>query len=111
MEAKASCNYVRISPRKMRLVANEIRGYVVPEAIDILKHIPKRASQVILKTLLSAVANAKYINSEITEGDLYVKKIYVDEGPRYKRLKPRARGRADIMKRRTSHLTIVVSDE
>ncbi|MDH4200457.1 MAG: 50S ribosomal protein L22 [Spirochaetia bacterium] len=111
MEAKASANFIRMSPRKVRLVANEVRGYEFPEAVDLLKNIPKKASGIILKTVMSAAANAKVLSTELEEGALYVKKIYVDAGPAWKRVMPKARGRADRIIRRTSRLTVVLSDE
>ena len=111
MEAKATSNQIRMSARKMRLAANEIRGYEFPEAVDILKNLRKKAATVILKAVLSAGANAKVINPDVEESSLYVKKIYVDEGSTWKRFMPRARGRADRILRRTSKLTVVLSDE
>ncbi|RME93830.1 MAG: 50S ribosomal protein L22 [Candidatus Hydrogenedentota bacterium] len=111
MEAKATANYIRMSARKMRLVVNEVRGYEFPEAVDILKNMPKKAARITLKAIKSAAANAKVMNPDIAEEDLYVKKIYVDEGPTWKRYRPRARGRADRILRRTSKLTVVLSDE
>lgn len=111
MEAKASSKHLRISPRKMRLVANEVRGYEFNEAVDILKNTNKKSSIPILKALKSAAANAKVLNPDISEEDLYIKKVFIDKGPVWKRFRPRARGRADRILRRTSHLTIVLSDE
>lgn len=111
MEAKASSKHLRISPRKMRLVADEVRGYEFNEAVDILKNIPKKSSVSILKVLKSAAANAKVLNPDINEEDLYIKKVFIDKGPVWKRFRPRARGRADRIIRRTSHLTVVLSDE
>jgi large subunit ribosomal protein L22 len=111
MEAKASSNFIRMSPRKVRLVANEVRGYEFPEAVDILRNMPKKASGIILKAVISAAANAKVISSELDEKQLYVKKIYVDAGPAMKRVMPKARGRADRIIKRTSKLTVVLSDE
>lgn len=111
MEAKASCNFIRMSPRKMRLVANEVRGFEFPEAVDILKNIPKKASGIILKAVMSAAANAKVLSTDLEESQLYVKKIYVDAGPVAKRVMPKARGRADRIVKRTSRLTVVLSDE
>lgn len=111
MEAKASANHIRMSARKIRLVADEVRGFEFPEAVDILKHMPKKASDIVLKALLSAGANAKVLDSDLDEEELYIKKIFVDEGPTWKRFRPRARGRADRILRRTSKLTIVISDE
>jgi large subunit ribosomal protein L22 len=111
MESKASVDQVRMSARKMRLVANEVRGYEYPEAVDILKHIPRKAARIILKALNSAAANARVLNPSVDERSLYIKKIYVDGGPSMKRFMPRARGRADRILKRTSRLTIVLSDE
>ncbi len=111
MESKASVDQVRMSARKMRLVANEIRGYEYPEAVDILKHIPRKSSRIILKALVSAAANARVINPGVDERALFIKKIFVDGGPLMKRFMPRARGRADRIQKKTSKLTIVLSDE
>ena len=111
MEAQAVANYIQMSPRKMRLVADEVRGIDFPEAVDILKAMPKKAARVILKNLLSAGANAKVLNPKLNEADLYVKKITVDIGPTMKRFRPRARGRADRILRRMSKVTVVLSDE
>ena len=111
MEAKALASDVRISPQKARLVANLIRGYEFPEAVDILKNVPKKAARVILKLVKSAAANAKVLNTDLDEQDLFVKKIFVDAGPTWKRMKPRARGSADRIFRRNSQITVVLSDE
>ena len=110
MEAKAISKYNRISPFKARLVANEIRGYSYPEAVDALKAISKKASGLILKTLHSAGANAKYQNPDILEDDLYIKMICIDEGPTLKRFRARARGRASRIKKRTSHIMVILSN-
>jgi large subunit ribosomal protein L22 len=111
MEAKSSIAMVRMSARKMRLVANEVRGYELPEAIDFLQNMTKKAARIIGKAVKSAGANAKVLNPELDEKKLFIKKIFVDEGPSLKRLNPRARGRADRILKRTSKLTVVVSDE
>ena len=111
MEAKATSNHLRISPQKIRLVADEIRGYEFPEAVDILRNLPQKGAGMILKAVMSAAANAKVLSSDIEESQLYVKKIYVDAGPVMKRFMPRARGRADRILKRTSKLTVVLSDE
>ena len=111
MEAQAVANYIQMSPRKMRLVADEVRGIDFPEAVDILKAMHKKAARIILKNLLSAGANAKVLNPKLSEADLYVKKITVDIGPTMKRFRPRARGRADRILRRMSKVTVVLSDE
>lgn len=110
MEAKAVAKHVRISARKARLVANEIRGYDYKEAIDILRFTNKGASSMMINLLNSAVANAVQMNESVDPASLYVKKIYVDDGPIMKRFRPRARGRASRIRKRLSHITVVVSD-
>lgn len=111
MEALAFSKFNRISAQKTRLVANEVRGEELPYAIEILKAMPQKSARLILKTLYSAGANAKYIKPDIMDKDLYVKKIVVDVGPTLKRFRPRARGRANRIKKRTSSILIVLSDE
>lgn len=111
MEAKSSIAMVRMSARKMRLVANEVRGYEMPEALDSLKNMNKKAAKIIGKAVKSAGANAKVLNPDLDEAKLFIKKIFVDEGPTLKRLNPRSRGRADRILKRTSKLTVIVSDE
>jgi large subunit ribosomal protein L22 len=111
MEAKAIARFVRVSARKARLVADEIRGYDYFEAIDILRFTKKRISEDILTLVNSAAANALNIDENVDVHSLYVKKIYVDEGPTMKRFRPRARGRASKIRKRLSHITVVLSDE
>jgi large subunit ribosomal protein L22 len=111
MESLALSKENRISAQKVRLVANEIRGFELPEAIDYLKAMPLKAARIVLKTLYSAGANAKYRNPDILEDNLYVKKILVDEGRTLKRWRARARGRAGRIRKRTSSVLIVLSDE
>lgn len=108
MEAKAIAKYVRMSPRKARLVANLIKGKNIQEAEAILRYTPNKASRVLKKVLLSAAANAEN-NLELDRGTLYVKSAIIDQGPSIKRIKPRAQGRADRMVHRTSHVTVVVA--
>jgi large subunit ribosomal protein L22 len=110
VEARAIARYVRISPRKARLVLNLIRGKHVDEALAILKFTPKKASKIVEKVLKSAIANAEN-NHNMNRDSLYVAKAVADEGPVMKRVLPRAMGRADIMRRRTSHITIVVKEK
>ncbi|MEW9082980.1 50S ribosomal protein L22 [Caldanaerobacter subterraneus] len=110
MEARAIARYVRISPRKARLVLNLIRGKHVDEALAILKFTPKKASKIVEKVLKSAIANAEN-NHNMNRDNLYVAKAVADEGPTMKRVLPRAMGRADIIRRRTSHITIVVKEK
>jgi large subunit ribosomal protein L22 len=110
VEAKAIARYVRLTPRKARLVADLIRGKSALEALEILTFTNKKAAVVIKKTLDSAIKNASN-NHEMDEEKLFVSKITVDEGPVLKRLKPRAMGRADIIRKKTSHVTVVVSEK
>lgn len=111
MESLAVSKHNRISAHKVRLVANEIRGYSLPEAMDVLKAIPRKASKILLTTLHSAGANAKFKNPDILEDKLYIKKICVDDGKMLKRFRARARGRASRVRKRMSHVLIVLSDE
>lgn len=110
MEAKAVARYIRIAPRKMRLVVDLIRGKQVGEAIAILKHTPKAASPVIEKVLMSAVANAEH-NLNLDSNSLVISKVFVDEGPTLKRFRPRAMGRASRINKRTSHVTVVLTEK
>mgnify|MGYP000524528972 CR=1 FL=1 len=110
MEAKAVARYVRISPQKTMAVANLIRGKHVREALAILRYTPAKASTVIAKVLKSAIANAEH-NYSMDKDELYVSKICVDQGPTLKRYQPRAQGRADLKRRKTSHITVVVSQK
>jgi large subunit ribosomal protein L22 len=110
MEARAKTKYVRIAPRKARLVADLIRGRNVGEALSVLDFTPKKAARILAKTLRSAVANAE--NSGGVDVDrLYVKTAYVDEGPTQKRTLPRAQGRATRIFKRSSHMTVVVGEK
>ncbi|BAF58506.1 MAG: 50S ribosomal protein L22 [Pelotomaculum sp.] len=110
MEAKAVARYIRISPRKVRQVVDLIRGKKLNEALAILRYTPKRASAVVAKVVRSAAANAEN-NLQMDRDELFIKACYVDQGPTYKRYMPRAFGRADVMRKRTSHITVVVSDK
>lgn len=110
MQAKAIARTVRIAPRKVRLVVDLIRGKQVGEAIAILRHTPKAASPVVEKVLNSAMANAEH-NYEMDVNNLVVSQAFVDEGPTLKRFRPRAMGRASAINKRTSHITIVLSEK
>ncbi|MGI6551686.1 MAG: 50S ribosomal protein L22 [Clostridia bacterium] len=110
MEARAVARYIRISPNKVRQVVDLIRGKDIDEALAILKFLPKRAAAPVEKVLKSAIANAEH-NYDMDAGNLYVAKVYVDQGPTLKRYKPRAFGRADLIRKRTSHITVVVSEK
>ena len=109
MEVKASLKYLRISPRKTRLVTELIKGLSVKDAEQQLIHLPKRSSQPVLELLKSAIANAEN-NFQLNKDDLYVKIARVDEGPSLKRWRPRARGAAYTIKKRTSHIHIVLDE-
>ncbi|SDI90536.1 MULTISPECIES: 50S ribosomal protein L22 [Alteribacillus] len=110
MQAKAVAKQIRIAPRKARLVIDLIRGKEVGEAIGILKNTPKAASPIIEKVLNSAIANAEH-NYEMEPEDLYVSEAFVDEGITLKRFRPRAMGRATRINKRTSHITVVVTEK
>ena len=110
MEAKAIAKGLRIAPRKARLVIDLIRGKSVAEADVILSNLNKEAARMSKKVLTSAVANAEN-NLNLTKENLFVKEAYVNEGQPFKRMKFGSRGHVDPIKRRTSRITIVVSDE
>jgi large subunit ribosomal protein L22 len=110
--ARATARYIRMSPRKVRLVVDLIRGKKLEEARAILKHIPHRAAEVVAKVLESAAANGMNDDRKnMLEDQIYVKAAYVDEGPSLKRILPRARGSANMIKKRTSHITIIVGEK
>ena len=108
-EAKAVAKYIRIAPRKVRVVMNLIRGKNVADAFAILKFTPKAGADVIEKVLKSAVANAEN-NFDMNVDKLYISSAYVDQGPTLKRIHPRSRGQAFSILKRTSHVTVVVAE-
>lgn len=110
MEAKAVAKYVRISPRKARIVLDLIRGKNVQEALAILKYTPKAAAPVIEKVVKSAAANAEH-NYNLDGDDLFVAETFANEGPTLKRFRPRAQGRASRINKRTSHITVVLKEK
>ena len=109
MKVRAQAKYVRQSPYKVRRVLDLVRGLPVQEAEDVLRLASRGATEPITKVLKSAVANAEH-NYALDADDLVVAEAYADEGPTLKRYRPRARGRATRIRKRTSHITIVVSD-
>ena len=109
MDTQAILKYQRISAQKCRLVANAVRGLKVDRALEFLNYNNKKASRLILKVLESAVANAENNNSQDID-DLMVKNVLIDEGPTGKRHMPRARGRVNEILKRSSHITVIVSD-
>lgn len=110
MQVRAVTKYVRSSPYKCRLVADQIRRLPVEEARDILVYSNKKAASLLLKTLDSAIANAE-VNNNADIDSLHVHAAFIDEGPLIKRWRPRARGRVNRILKRTSHITVVLSDE
>ncbi len=108
--AYAIAKYVRISPRKVRVVADEIRGKHVDEAFKLLAFTPRRAARFLWKVLESAVANAER-NHQLNRKGLYVSEVRVDEGPTLKRWRPRAMGRATMVRKRSSHIYIAVEEK
>lgn len=110
MQARAQARYVRLSPKKAQRVISLIRGKDVGEALAILRFTPQKASRIIAKVLKSAVANAEH-NYNLNPDRLYVAQAYVDQGPTLKRYTPRAYGRANLLRHRTSHVTVVVAQK
>lgn len=109
MKVRAQAKYVRQSPYKVRKVLDLVRGLPVQEAEDVLRLASRGATEPIGKVLKSAVANAEH-NYALDADELVIAEAYADEGPTLKRYRPRARGRATRIRKRTSHITIVVSD-
>jgi large subunit ribosomal protein L22 len=110
MEAKAKARYVRVTPRKARRVVDLIRGLPAEQAQAVLAFAPQAASETVGKVLASAIANAEYAK-QASASSLVVSSAWVDEGPTLKRYRPRAQGRSYRIEKKTSHITVVVSDE
>lgn len=109
MESRAIARYLRVSPLKARQVADLIRGKDISEAIGTLRYTNKKTAPMLSKLIKSAVANAEH-NYDMDSDALYVSEVMVDEGPTYKRMRPRGYGRADIRRHRTSHITVVLRE-
>jgi large subunit ribosomal protein L22 len=109
MEVKATAKFVRRSPQKVRLVMDAVRGKSVEEAMAILRFLPQGAAREILNVVKSAAANAEN-NYSMAPEDLWIKAIYANEGPTFKRFRARARGMASPILKRTSHITVVVDE-
>lgn len=109
MEARAEARFIRIAPRKARAVVDLVRRKDVDEALSILRYTPNRAAAIVAKVVQSATANAEN-NFDLIRGRLYVDRIFVDEGPVFKRIRPRARGRRYLIRKPTSHITVVVRE-
>ena len=109
MDVRAINKYMMISPQKIRLVCDQVRGMDVQEALTVLEFMPQKGAKLVYKTLHSAMSNAVN-NFDLNVNDLYVSEIYAGDGPRLKRFKAGARGRYKPRVRRTSHLTVIVSE-
>lgn len=109
-ETVAKLRFARISPQKARLVADQVRGMGVEQALDLLKFERKKGARMIHKVLESAIANAEH-NEGADVDELSISAVMVDEGPTLKRIKPRARGSADRINKRTSHITVRVAEQ
>ena len=109
MEVRAKHTFARISPQKCRLVVDQIRGLPVEKALETLVFSNKKAADLVRKVLESAIANAEH-NEGADIDELYVSSTFVDEGPTMKRIQPRAKGRADRIIKRSSHITVMVAE-
>lgn len=110
MESSAKLRYARISPQKCRLVADQIRGETVDDALKILTFSSKKAAGIVKKVLESAIANAEH-NEGADVDELQVSSVFIDQGPVLKRIQARAKGRANRILKRTSHITVVVAEK
>lgn len=110
MEVRATAKYIRIAPRKVRLVVDAVRGKRANQALAMLEVMPQRAAREVWKAVKSAVANAEN-NFELEPDDLVIRSIYADDGPRVKRFRPRAHGRVSPLLHRSSHITVIVDDQ
>lgn len=110
MQTSATLRRARISPQKARLVADQVRGLPVERALETLQFSPKKAAHLVKKVLESAIANAEH-NDGADVDELKVKTIFVNQAPVMKRIKPRAKGRADRILKRSCHITVTVSEE
>lgn len=110
MEVSAKLRGVRVSPQKARLVCDQVRGLPVERALEVLSFSPKKSAHIVKKVLESAIANAEH-NEGADIDELTVSTVFVDQGPVYKRIRPRAKGRANRILKRTSHITVCVSDQ
>jgi large subunit ribosomal protein L22 len=107
MEIRAAARFVRVSPQKIRLIMDQVRGRKIEEALSILSFAPQKGARILKKLINSAVANAEQ-NSDVDVDALHIKRVYADEGPTLKRWRPRALGRASRIRKRTSHLTVIL---
>ena len=110
MEARAVAKYIRVSPRKARYLMDQIRGKKIEDALNALSFAPQKSARILIKLINSAVANAEQ-DSDIDVDNLYIKRVFADEGPMLKRFRPRAMGRATRIRKRTSHLTVILDEK
>ncbi len=109
MESKACAKFIRVSPRKARLIASNVKGKTVELAMNILRFTPNKSAGIILGVMRSALANAEH-NAKLDVDTLIVKEVIVNEGPTWKRFMPRAQGRATHIRKRSSHISVVLSE-
>ncbi|MDD6088027.1 MAG: 50S ribosomal protein L22 [Desulfovibrionaceae bacterium] len=109
MESKASAKFMHVSPRKTRLVASNVKGLPVEAAMNLLRFTPNKAAGILLGVVRSAVANAEH-NGKMDVDTLVVREILVNDGPVWKRFMPRAQGRATNIRKRTSHITVILAE-
>ena len=110
MEARASLKYLRLAPRKARLVADLVRGKDVSQALDLLRFTEKRSAPIFANLIRSAVANAAHRDEQVDVDRLYIKTLTVDQGPTLRRWTPRAMGRATRINKKTSHIVVVLDE-
>ena len=109
METRAVLKYVRVSPRKIRLIMDQVRGRKVGEALQHLAFSPQKGAFLLKKLIDSAVANAQE-NANLDVDGLYIKRVFADEGPTLKRFRPRAMGRATRIRKRSAHMTVILDE-
>ncbi|AIE87156.1 50S ribosomal protein L22 [Fimbriimonas ginsengisoli] len=109
MEVRATAKYVRVQPRKVRIIADEIRGKTALHAAGLLRYHPSKSAKALRKVLISAIGNAQE-NHQLPADGLRIATIFIDEGPRLKRLRARAMGRGNRIIKKTSHITVVVEE-
>ena len=110
VEAKAHVKYVRISPRKVEIVLDQIRGKSIDEALAILRYLPQKGARITEKLIQSAAANAEN-NHDMVRDNLYVAQVYANQGPTMKRYKARAQGRANLIRKRSTHITVILREK
>lgn len=110
VEAKAHVKYVRISPRKVEVVLDQIRGKSIDEALAILRYLPQKGARITEKVIQSAAANAEN-NHDMIRDNLYVAQIFANQGPIMKRYKARAQGRANLIRKRSTHISVVLREK